>query len=118
MLLFHGTSKRQWSRRLSGEQTLYLVNSAKEAWSYAYHAAEEDELEGRTPEPIVLAIQLGDLRGLTRLPDDAAIRSGELPASASWRDTLRAVGSFAVFGRIERYKRFFARVRPATSLRE
>lgn len=107
MLLFHGTSRRAWRKRYPKPGVLYMVRDPQEALSYAFQTAEYDETEGHAPEPIVLSVQLDDLKGLRRLPDDAAIRSGELPESATWKDTLRAVGSIAVFGPIDKYKRFF-----------
>ena len=86
---------------------LYLASTPENALDYAYQAAANDEENGHTPQPIVLSVRLEDLKGLRRLPDDAAIRSGELPESAGWKDTLRAVGSMAVLGPVEKYKRLF-----------
>jgi hypothetical protein len=106
MLLFHGTSRRWWRQRQE-PGVLYLASTLENALDYAFHTAASDEADGHAPQPIVLSVRLEDLKGLRRLPDDAAIRAGKLPESAGWKDTLRDVGSMAVLGPIEKYKRFF-----------
>ncbi len=107
MLLFHGTSRRSWRKRHVKPGILYLASQPENALQYAYDTAAYDEEEGYVPEPIVLSVQLDALKGLRRLPDDAAIRSGELPESATWKDTRRVVGSMAVLGSIDKYTGFF-----------
>jgi hypothetical protein len=108
VLLFHGTTKRLWREKYKGPSTLYMASTVDNALQYAWEASESEEANGhRRPQPIVLAVNVGDLKGLERLPDDAVIRSRQLPATATWRDSMRAVGSMAVYGLIDKYKKFF-----------
>lgn len=104
---FHGTTERAWRKRVDGEETLYLVNDLEEAAQYAYHTGEQDELDGIVPRPIILAIPISKLEGLTFGPDWGW--SGAT-GRTTWKQSFEEVGSFSVTGDVEAYKKLFTRV--------
>jgi hypothetical protein len=110
-VVYHGTSRRAWAT--DGDagpegSTLYLTRNLRDASSYAFEAAGHDELDGHPPEPVVMAVKLADLEGLLFEPD----WHGDASEDETWVDSLRAVGSFAVTGPIERYKDRFVERTP------
>lgn len=113
MIVYHGTSKRAWSglgrwkRRKSDPNLLYLVNDLGDAGVYAYDTAAVDEEDGHHPEPIVMAIEFDALKGVELLPDYGWVDATE---ETTWRESLNAVGSFAISGDIESLKKRFVRV--------
>lgn len=86
---------------------MYLVKNLEEAAQYAYHTGEQDELDGVTPKPIVLAIPISDLRGLAFEPDWGWSGATE---RTTWKQSLEEVGSFSVSGDVQAYKKLFVRV--------
>lgn len=106
-VVFHGTTERAWKRLSDGEEILYLTSDLKDAANYAYHTGEQDELDGVLPQPIVMAIPISGLKGLTFWPDWGWSEATE---RTTWKQSLKAVGSFSVSGDVEAYKKLFARV--------
>jgi len=103
-VVFHGTSERQWRRRAIGNQSLYLATSLQDAANYAYEAAAQDENAGFAPRPLVLSIDIRDLKGLEFEPDWGAYGVTE---ATTWKQTMDSVGSFVVSGAVEKYKSKF-----------
>lgn len=106
-MVFHGTSERSWKKPGKGDDILYLVGDPGEAASYAYEEAARDEEDGYAPKPIVLAIRIDALRGLQFGPDWGWSEATE---ESTWKDSMKAVGSFTVQGKVENYKGLFVRI--------
>lgn len=107
MDLYHGTTWEQWWKPQRGRTTIYLTDDPVEAAKYAYEQGERDELEGLSPKPLVLRVKLEDLEGLELGPDWGWSEATE---ATTWKESLEAVGSMSVTGRIEPLKKYFKRV--------
>lgn len=113
--LYHGTSRPSWRRKRARPSFLYLASDLGDAWNYAYEQAARDEESGRSPEPIVLEVDLADLTELEFHPDHGGVdgdRARGMPVDYDlpWRESLRRYGGMSVRGLIDQHKRRF---RPA-----
>lgn len=105
MLVFHGTSRWSWEKTENSETNLYVSISREDAESYAERAAEYDCEDGLTYQPILVFLELDRLPShFELLPDEATVQSFGLPEPATWQDTMRASGSFVIYGHIDSLK--------------
>lgn len=105
-ILYHGTTNHWWKKTEDGDTSLYLVNDEKEAKTYAYETAMNDECHDLEPEPIVCSISMNELRSLNLKfnPDWGAI---DVTDNTTWKDTYKNFGSFSVYGKIDDIKTHF-----------
>lgn len=106
MIIYHGTSERAWKglgrwKRKRGPSALYVVTDLGEAALYAVETAAADEGDGFPPKPIVMATSIELLKGLKFQPDWGW---SEVTDASTWKESLKAVGSFSVVGDVESYK--------------
>jgi hypothetical protein len=111
MIVFHGTTRALWRKKVRGKGSLYVTTDAASALEFGYHAAEsEDDDAG----PLLVAAELNEIvtvRGVELLPDEACLVSNRLD-EGTWADTARLCGMFQIYGPIEtKVKPLFRAVR-------
>jgi hypothetical protein len=102
-ICYHGTSKRLWSQEYGNLSTLYFTINKEDAENYAYEAGVSDQMNGFRPEPILISVQLSDLKKMKmKLESDDGWK--EQPLDTTYQQSIDGVGSFTATGNIDKHK--------------